>query len=287
MARGPPGASPRHPPGISEQDPESDRALPSSGGPTIIDVPCRSYKRSKCRLAFATGACTVRGTMSPLLFRHGVLAALALALGGCSTTKPLPKFERPLPHTQHQTVRTTAYTHSESDHVRYGRSSALGSTLRSEGIRSAAADWARWPAGTLFRIQETGEMYEVDDYGWALAGTNTIDLYKPTRASMNNWGVRRVHIEIQRWGDQRRSLAVLSGRTKYAHVRRMVSEIRSDNQPFQPLTSPTLTPPTDTIPPAMLAETAAPRAELVAARTGPPPGVNSGGFSSVRKPFRP
>ena len=37
-------------------------------------------------------------------------------------------------------------------------------------IHSAAADWSRWPAGTIFRIRETGEIYRVDDYGWALAG---------------------------------------------------------------------------------------------------------------------
>ena len=62
-------------------------------------------------------------------------------------------------------------------------------------IHSAAADWSRWPAGTMFRIVETGELYQVDDYGWALAGTNTIDLYKPSRSAMNAWGVRRVTIE--------------------------------------------------------------------------------------------
>jgi 3D (Asp-Asp-Asp) domain-containing protein len=229
----------------------------------------------------------VRGSMSPLLFRSGALALVALTLGACSSTKPLPKFERPLPHSQHQTVRTTAYTHTESDHIRYGRKSALGGGLRSEGIRSAAADWARWPAGTIFRIQETGEMYEVDDYGWALAGTNTIDLYKPTRASMNSWGVRRVHIEIQRWGDQRRSLSVLSGRTKYAHVRRMVSEIRSDRQPFAPLSAPTVTPALDTIPETMMAQTAPPRAELASAQRGPAPATPRAELVSVLKPFRP
>jgi hypothetical protein len=54
----------------------------------------------------------------------------------------------------------------------------------------------------------------VDDYGWALAGTNTIDLYKPSRAAMNRWGVRRVTIENLRWGNPERSLAVLPPTSK-------------------------------------------------------------------------
>ena len=204
------------------------------------------------------------------MFRPLALAVVALALGGCAT-RSLPKYEQPLPHSQHQTVRTTAYTHSESDHIQYGQHNALGDTLQSGSIKSAAADWSRWPAGTLFRIVETGELYQVDDYGWALAGRNTIDLYKPTREAMNAWGVRRVHIEIQQWGDRRQSLSVLSGRTKYAHVRRMVSEMHSDQQPFEELGPPTPTPPLDNSSPAIALENAR-RAELV---------------SSVRKPFRP
>jgi hypothetical protein len=68
-------------------------------------------------------------------------------------------------------------------------------------------------------------VYQVDDYGWALAGTNTIDLYKPSRAAMNAWGVRRVTIENLQWGDPDRSLAILRPRTKFAHVRRMVGEL--------------------------------------------------------------
>jgi hypothetical protein len=67
----------------------------------------------------------------------------------------------------------------------------------------------------------------VDDYGWALSGTNTIDLYKPSRAAMNSWGVRRVTIENLHWGDVDRSLKILRSRSKYKHVRRMLSEIHS------------------------------------------------------------
>ena len=50
-------------------------------------------------------------------------------------------------------------------------------------IGSAAADWSRWPVGTTFKVLSTGQVYKVDDYGWALAGRNTIDLYMASRAT--------------------------------------------------------------------------------------------------------
>ena len=150
----------------------------------------------------------------------------AISAGGCAS-RSLPKYESPIAIAQFQRVRTTAYTHSESDHLRHGRSTALGTQLQSGQIKSAAADWSRWPAGTLFRIEETGELFQVDDYGWALAGTNTIDLYKPSRAAMNAWGVRRVTIENLRWGSPERSLSVLRPRGKHAHVKRMIAGFRS------------------------------------------------------------
>jgi 3D (Asp-Asp-Asp) domain-containing protein len=156
-------------------------------------------------------------------------------MGGCAS-KPLPKFQKPIARAQVQRVRTTAYTHTEADHIKYGRKNALGTRLESEGVRSAAADWSRWPAGTLFRIRETGELYRVDDYGWALSGTNTIDLYKPSRAEMNAWGVRHVTIENLEWGNPRRSLSILKGRSKYRHVKRMVTEYRSQGMKFPALT---------------------------------------------------
>jgi 3D (Asp-Asp-Asp) domain-containing protein len=153
------------------------------------------------------------------------LAALAVAaLAGCAG-RPLPKYEKPLAMAPVMKVRTTAYTHTESDHVRHGRRNALGTELQSGPIHSAAADWSRFPAGTVFRVVATGEIYRVDDYGWALSGTNTIDLYKPSRQEMNTWGVRRVTIEILEWGDFRRCHAILKPRTKYRHVRRMVDQI--------------------------------------------------------------
>ena len=124
-------------------------------------------------------------------------------------------------------MRTTAYTHTEDDHVQYTNHNALGGCLQCGEINSAAADWSRWPAGTVFRIQETGELYRVDDYGWALAGTNTIDLYKPSRAAMNAWGVKHVTIENLQWGDPQRSLTVLRPRSGYRHIRRMIDEMEN------------------------------------------------------------
>jgi 3D (Asp-Asp-Asp) domain-containing protein len=145
---------------------------------------------------------------------------------GCST-RSLPKYEKPLARAAVMNVRTTAYTHTEGDHIEYGSKNALGTTLQSGQIHSAAADWSRWPAGSIFRIRETGEVYQVDDYGWALSGTNTIDLYKPSRAAMNAWGVRRVTIENLRWGDPRQSLAILRQRSKFRHVKRMADELEN------------------------------------------------------------
>ena len=153
-----------------------------------------------------------------------VAATLTALLTGCAT-RSLPKYQKPIARAQFQTVRTTAYTHSESDHRQYGHRSALGSCLQCGNVRSAAADWSRWPAGTMFRILDTGETYQVDDYGWALAGTNTIDLYKPSRSQMNAWGVRRVNIEVLEWGSVDRSLAILRPRGKYRHIQRMISQI--------------------------------------------------------------
>ena len=140
--------------------------------------------------------------------------------------RSLPPYEAPLARTRFQTVRTTAYTHSERDHRPYGSSTALGTRLRHDKSHSAAADWARWPAGTIFRIQETGEIFQVDDYGWALSGRNTIDLYKPSRTAMCRWGVRRVHIEVLHWGDPWASYKKLKPARDYRHVKRMMNEIR-------------------------------------------------------------
>lgn len=151
---------------------------------------------------------------------------LCLILAACAS-RPLPEYEEPLARAPVMKIRTTAYTHTENDHARYGARNALGTSLKYGAVNSAAADWSRFPAGTIFRLAATGEIFEVDDYGWMLSGTNTIDLYKPSRRLMNEWGVRRVTIEILQWGDMRRCHAVLKPREKYRHVKRMVKQIEN------------------------------------------------------------
>jgi 3D (Asp-Asp-Asp) domain-containing protein len=152
-----------------------------------------------------------------------LLAAVAMVFAACG--RSLPTYEKPIARTQFQRVRTTAYTHTESDHLEHGRKTCIGTTLRYDAVHSAAADWSRWPLGTTFRILDTGEICKVDDIGWALSGRNTIDLYKPTRGAMNGWGTRTVNIEILNWGDDREALDLLRKRSKYRHVQRMVKDL--------------------------------------------------------------
>ena len=154
-----------------------------------------------------------------------ILCLTVVAMGLAACGRALPKYEKPIARAQFQHVRTTAYTHTESDHLVHGHLTSLGTQLRSGGISSAAADWSRWPAGTVFRILNTGQTFEVDDIGWALAGRNTIDLYKPTRGAMNDWGVRTVDIEVLQWGDDQRSRELLARRCKYAHCKRMFADL--------------------------------------------------------------
>jgi len=156
--------------------------------------------------------------------------------------------------TGQMTVRTTAYTHSEADHLIYGRNSAVGTPLKFGTVRSAAADWSRYPVGTRFRIQgQPDVIYEVDDYGSALVGTNTLDLYYPTRGMMNAWGARNVGIEVLEWGCFQRSAELMKDRVHFGHVRRMFNDILTHNrlmpagvkkpEDTKPTQSPALPPP--------------------------------------------
>ncbi len=123
-------------------------------------------------------------------------------------------------------VRTTAYTCSEDDHIAYGSKNATGTALRYTGkVRSAAADWSYYPVGTVFRIKGLPYTYVVDDYGSALTGTGTIDLYKPNKETMNLWGLRNVEISVVQWGSFSRSARILSERTRFSHCRQMLANI--------------------------------------------------------------
>lgn len=121
-----------------------------------------------------------------------------------------------------RSVRTTAYTHTERSHRAYGASNALGTRLQNGDITSAASDWSILPVGTKFRIVDTNKTYVIDDYGSALVGKNTIDLYMPSRLLMRRWGARDVTIEILQQGSYEKSLELLEPRKRNRHVRQMV-----------------------------------------------------------------
>ena len=124
-------------------------------------------------------------------------------------------------------VKTTAYCHTERAHRGYGKSNAVDGRLAAAESNSAAADWSRFPVGTKFRIVGSNRLYVVDDYGSALVGTNTIDLYVPSRREMVNWGCRRVTIELLEVGSYQQSLKILKPRCRIAYVRRMVRDLES------------------------------------------------------------
>ncbi len=113
-------------------------------------------------------------------------------------------------------VRTTAYTYGVAENGAYPTSNAVGGRLKTGNVKSAAADWSRWPLGTRFRIVETSQEYVVDDYGSAMVGTGTIDLFKASSREMDRWGVRHVTIEIIEWGSPEKSLEILSSRKNIA-----------------------------------------------------------------------
>lgn len=123
-------------------------------------------------------------------------------------------------------VRTTAYTHTEADHRRYGKKTAVGTTLVSGNVNSAAADWSFMPLGTKFRIKGSTTIYVVEDYGSALVGTTTVDIYRPSKRSMWSWGVRHVDIEIVEEGDIAASIAFLKKRPSSGHCRKMLRSLQ-------------------------------------------------------------
>jgi 3D (Asp-Asp-Asp) domain-containing protein len=105
-----------------------------------------------------------------------------------------------------------------------------GAVGRPPKIGSAAADWSRWPMGTTFRLLSTGQIYRVEDYGWALSGRNTIDLYMANQRDMNSWGARQEPIQVLRWGDPQQSLQFLQSHQDYKHIKRMVLELEGREQ---------------------------------------------------------
>jgi len=142
-------------------------------------------------------------------------------LGGCAPVETgRQKGHRHSAPVSRMTVRTTAYTHTEPG----GSHSAVGTRLRfGSDVSSASADWSWLPVGTRFRLVETGREYVVEDYGSALVGNKTIDLYMPNVPMMQAWGVRMVNVEILEWGSIPMSKILLQGRRGGETARRMLA----------------------------------------------------------------
>src|SRR5437879_10747356 len=60
----------------------------------------------------------------------------------------MPAYEAPLTRTRFKNVRTTAYSHTESDHTQYGACNALGGELHAAGPAIHRAENVR-RAGTI------------------------------------------------------------------------------------------------------------------------------------------
>jgi 3D (Asp-Asp-Asp) domain-containing protein len=146
--------------------------------------------------------------------------ALALSFIGCATSNRQAKGKRV---GQHLIVRTTAYTQTESG----GANNAIGGRLHFGGKDfSAASDWSWLPLGTRFKMLSNGRQYVIEDYGSALVGKQTIDLFFSSRSGVKGWGVRREEIEILEWGSEAMSLKLLAPRCRNDHVATMVAELR-------------------------------------------------------------
>jgi 3D (Asp-Asp-Asp) domain-containing protein len=156
------------------------------------------------------------------------LPSVSSVTRSAATGKPRDKHSMPVYAFSDRTrmVRTTAYTSTEADHLIYGNRNATGTALRyNNRIHSAAADWSFYPVGTTFRINGMPYLYVVDDYGSALMGTGTIDIYKPSKEIMNDWGTRTVEMTVVQWGSFNRSADILRKRSSYDHCRKMLANI--------------------------------------------------------------
>ncbi len=179
--------------------------------------------RRKLSLASSTfNGYSARGLQAPALLRLTVSCIATGLLASCAT--PPASKKKATSHLHRLKVRTTAYCVQENGGT---RRNAVGQYLSGRIVRSAASDWSRFPLGTRFKIVDTEEEYVIDDYGTALLGTNTIDLFKSTRLEMKRWGVRRVDIDILQWGSTEQSVRVLTPRSKNACARRMLAAIAS------------------------------------------------------------
>lgn len=149
-----------------------------------------------------------------------------------SNDTKLEKFsmDKPKKGTRVTTTTVTTTRVTKTTVPTRGAKRAIAVSRSPARIGSAAADWSRWPMGTTFRVLSTGQMYRVEDYGWALSGRNTIDLYMANQRDMNAWGARQEPIQVLQWGDREQSLQFLRGHQDYKHIKRMVLELEGRDQ---------------------------------------------------------
>lgn len=152
------------------------------------------------------------------------------ALGGILHAAPVPAVPRALPVAPQTVFRGPDTSYQPVAYVSRLQPFQMQGDFSNQVYGSAAADWSRWPAGTIFRVLSTGQLYRVEDYGWALSGRNTIDLYMATPNEMNRWGVRQEQIQVVQWGDPQESLRRLASHTKYRHIKRMVLELEGKHR---------------------------------------------------------
>jgi 3D (Asp-Asp-Asp) domain-containing protein len=156
--------------------------------------------------------------------RHCLAAIFSVMI---ASLPPLPAEDAP---PQTFTVRTTAYTHTEADHLKYGNKSALGTELQyTPAYHSVAADWSRFPLGTKFRIAGYDRVFVVDDYGSALVGTRTIDIYFPDKERMNHWGTRHVEVQVVAFGSFHESRKILASRANHPYCLAMLATMTADD----------------------------------------------------------
>jgi 3D (Asp-Asp-Asp) domain-containing protein len=183
-------------------------------------------KLSLARSAFNAYSAPILQPSSLVRLTLGCFVAAFLA--SCATNSTVNRNTQKL---RRMNVRTTAYCTSERGGG--GKHNAIGMYLSGRNLMSAASDWSRFPLGTRFRLADTNEEYIIDDYGGALVGTSTIDLFKNTRREMKSWGVRHVDIDILQWGSEEQSLKILGPRAKHKKVRRMLAALNSKKKPME------------------------------------------------------
>lgn len=208
-----------------------------NGKPSWLTAKTRTHAKG-FTLAQPSGEClsVVASQPVPIVFtRRGSLMEFRLGYPGdknetvtIRSWKKIPKFKKePNKKPNKLKVKASAYSYGAKCNGKWAKRNAIGGQLKSGKVNSASADWAKFPLGTKFRVQETGQVYEVDDYGSALVGKNKVDLYMTDYQKVSRWGIRTVTLEIIEWGNHKKSLAVLEPRKKAGYIRQMVNSLKT------------------------------------------------------------